>query len=69
MRPCPDVNLVSHNGNRRPCLGISEDFEISTGGATEYHQLILGQPFLLQSVECTLHSEDGRKTAESTCRY
>lgn len=40
------------------------------------HQLVLGQPFLLQmrvqliykdnDVKCTLHSEDGRRCAEFT---
>ena len=86
MRPYPDVNLVSHSGERRPFLGVCEDVEISIGGVKGMHhvfvieaadhQLVLGQPFLLQmrveltyvegEIKCTLHSEDGTRTAEFT---
>lgn len=86
MRPYPDINLVSHSGDRRPFMGICEDVELSIGGVAGQHhifvidaadhQLVLGQPFLLQmrveltyagnDVRCVLHSEDGRRTAEFT---
>lgn len=58
MRSYPDVNLVSYNEDRRSFFEICEDVEITIGGVTGHHhvfvieatnhQLIFGQPFLLQ---------------------
>jgi hypothetical protein len=65
----PHLTLVSHNGERRSFEGLCENVQVEIGSVTSYaqiflvkeadHQLILGQPFILQTNLTIEHAQSG----------